>query len=366
MQRSNPQILKETATRLNKAWTKNLHKDPENEHFCSQITKRKLENDRHTLHQVVDSVLTKRSRLEYRVEEEILDSALSSENHDTQDEVEQEEQEAQREQNEQEDQRDQDGQDDQEDDDDETDQEQLNKLELEELRANLAEVTHNELAPVRLPMPDIDDSAIMTAVRHCINGDADDASEALRPLHRKLCIMLESLMDKLPQKADKMLAEGTFVADYVSPIIHGFMGIDKHVTIHFPNTESKLQKYQGIKPDRPDIIVKVRGHEVFFGEVTGPTKASDMSKCAWDAFRLARFAKSYLEDGNDVAPILQVIYTSGSYIWLHVKACGMFLLEEVSNFEIHTTISKIPSLVATLSTLLVAQVLQGFVSKAFV
>ncbi|KAF8922995.1 hypothetical protein BGZ58_003487, partial [Dissophora ornata] len=78
MQRSNLQILKETATRLNKAWTKNLHKDLENEHFSNRITKRKLENNRQTLHQAVDSVLTKRSRLEYRVEEETLDSALSS------------------------------------------------------------------------------------------------------------------------------------------------------------------------------------------------------------------------------------------------------------------------------------------------
>ncbi|KAG0052108.1 hypothetical protein BGZ83_002986 [Gryganskiella cystojenkinii] len=78
MQRSNLQILKETATRLNKAWIKNLHKDLENEHFSYRITKRKLENNRHTLHQAVDSVLTKRSRLEYKQEEEILDSALSS------------------------------------------------------------------------------------------------------------------------------------------------------------------------------------------------------------------------------------------------------------------------------------------------
>ncbi|KAI8596404.1 hypothetical protein EDD21DRAFT_4623 [Dissophora ornata] len=180
------------------------------------------------------------------------------ENHDTRDEVEQEEQEDQREQNEQDEQEDQCDQDEQGDHDEETDQEQLNKFELEELRANLAEVTHNEcdwevqekcvvclfkiyqgdcidalesgelrkmeiadamaligvfaphipaprmlrvfgsalddvVAPVRLPMPDINDSAIMAAVRHCINGDPDDASEALRPLDRKLRIMIESL-----------------------------------------------------------------------------------------------------------------------------------------------------------------------------
>ncbi|GJJ77499.1 hypothetical protein EMPS_09858 [Entomortierella parvispora] len=218
MQRSNIQILKETARRLNKAWAKSLRKDLENSHFCNLITKRKLENDRHTLHQAVDSVLTKRSRLEYRVEEDILDSALSSENHDARDEIEQEEQEDPCEMDER------------EDHEVETDEGQLNKLELEDLRANLAEVTHNEcdwkvgencvaclfqlyqgdcidalesgelrkmeiadamaligvfaphiptprmllvfgsalddvVAPVRLPIPDINDSTIMAAVR---------------------------------------------------------------------------------------------------------------------------------------------------------------------------------------------------------
>jgi hypothetical protein len=40
-------------------------------------------------------------------------------------------------------------------------------------------------------------------------------------------------MDKLPQKADKTLAKGTLVADYVSPILYGILGInDKNITIH--------------------------------------------------------------------------------------------------------------------------------------
>ncbi|KAF9578884.1 hypothetical protein BGW38_005105, partial [Lunasporangiospora selenospora] len=260
---------------------------------------------------LLSSRFTKRSRLEYRVEEEQEDQ--------------QEDEEGQPEQDEQEDQ------------DEETDREQLNKFELEELRANLAEVTHNECD-------------------HHINGDLDDASVALHPLPRKLRIMIESLMDKLPHKADKTLAEGTFVANCVSPIIHGILGIDnKIITIHFPNTESKLQKGQGIKADRPDVVVKVRGHEVLFGEVTGPTKANDTSKCNWDLFRLARFAKSFLEEGYDVAPVIQVIYTSGSYLRLHVKARSMFLLEEVGYFEVPSCIARIPSLVATISTLLVAQ-----------
>ncbi|KAG0315183.1 hypothetical protein BGZ97_008517 [Linnemannia gamsii] len=52
----------------------------------------------------------------------------------------------------------------------------------------------DDLVPlVRLPTPDIDDSAVMAAVRHYINGDLDDASDALLPLPRKLRIMIESL-----------------------------------------------------------------------------------------------------------------------------------------------------------------------------
>jgi hypothetical protein len=78
MRESKLQTLRETAARLNKAWAKNCHKSFEDEHFASQLSKRKLEKDRQGLHQAVDSVLTKRHRPQYREEEEALDSALSS------------------------------------------------------------------------------------------------------------------------------------------------------------------------------------------------------------------------------------------------------------------------------------------------
>ncbi|KAK3848328.1 MAG: hypothetical protein J3R72DRAFT_484541 [Linnemannia gamsii] len=160
----------------------------------------------------------------------------------------------------------------------------------------------NDLVPsVRLPTPDIDDSAVMAAVRHHINGDLDDASDALRPLHRKLRIIIESLMDKLPRKADRTLAEGTFVADYVSPLIHGALGIDKNVTIHFPNAESKLQNSKGSKLTVPML--------------------------------LSRF-----EDTRSFSAKLQVRHR-----------------REVGCFEVPSSISRIPSLVATFPTLLVAQ-----------
>ncbi|KAF9187324.1 hypothetical protein BGZ51_001414 [Haplosporangium sp. Z 767] len=175
----------------------------------------------------------------------------------------------------------------------------------------------DDLVPsVRLPAPNIDDSAVMAAVR----------------------------MDKLPRKADKTLAEGPFVADYVPTLSHG---ASQH--------RVKALETPRIKADRPDVVVKVRGHEVFFGEVTDLAQASNISKCTWDTFKLTRFAKSFLENGNDIAPVIQMIYTSGSYLRLYVKARGMFFLEEVGCFEAPSSISRTPSLVATLPTLLVTQ-----------
>ncbi|KAF9091642.1 hypothetical protein BGX27_001995, partial [Mortierella sp. AM989] len=35
------------------------------------------------------------------------------------------------------------------------------------------------------------------------------------------------------------------------------------------NTESEVQKEQGVKPDKPDIVVKLRNREVLYGEITG-------------------------------------------------------------------------------------------------
>ncbi|KAF9349229.1 hypothetical protein BGX34_001914 [Mortierella sp. NVP85] len=233
----------------------------------------------------------------------------------------------------------------------------LRKAEIADVMQRVFGATLDNLVPsVRLPKPDINDSAVMDAVRYWINGDLDSASEALRPLHRKQRIMLESLMDKLPHKADRTIAEGTFVADYVSPIIHGTLGIDdRNLSIHFPNTDSKLQKLQGVKADRPDILIKVRGHEILFGEVIGPMQANNTAKCAWDLFKLTRFAKSVLEAGNRVAPMVQVTYTSGSYLRLYIRTRGMFVLQEVGYFDVPNSISRIPSLIGTLPALLVAQ-----------
>ena len=123
-----------------------------------------------------------------------------------------------------------------------------------------------------------------------------------------------------------------------------------------PNTDSLVQKGQGIKPDRPDIAVKIRGCEVLFGEVTGPSQKHCDPKNKWDLFRLIRFGKAFLDAGNSFAPLIQVIYADGTYMRLSVRTRGMFLLEEVGVFMIPTTMITIPSLLVSLPTLLCAQV----------
>ena len=123
-----------------------------------------------------------------------------------------------------------------------------------------------------------------------------------------------------------------------------------------PNTESTTQKSQGLKPDRPDIRAVAYGKEVCWGEVTGPSQETFDAKNQWDTYRLARFGKSFLDAGNNVAPLLQIVYSNASYLRLSPKTRGIFLLEEVGTFIIPTTITMIPSLFATIPTLLVARV----------
>ncbi|KAG0260681.1 hypothetical protein BG011_001688, partial [Mortierella polycephala] len=122
-----------------------------------------------------------------------------------------------------------------------------------------------------------------------------------------------------------------------------------------PNTDSKVQKVQGIKPDRPDVAVKIGDREVLYGEVTGPSQEHWDFKNKWDLYRLVRFGKAFLDAGNSFAPLIQVIYMNGSYMRLCVKTRGMYLLEEVGQFVVPTTLTMIPSLLASLPTLLSIQ-----------
>ncbi|KAF8929473.1 hypothetical protein BGZ58_008928 [Dissophora ornata] len=165
-------------------------------------------------------------------------------------------------------------------------------------------------------------------------------------------------MEKLPMKSDKTISEGTFVANYVSPLLHGII-----------NTECRTQKQQGIKAGRPDILIRIRGQEAVFGEVTGLAQAGHTAKNAWDLFHLARFGKAFLDNGNSVAPLLQVVYNDENvsaaggiitgvdytFMRLTVKTRGMFILEEIGAFKVPIKVAGIPALAATLPTLLAAR-----------
>ncbi|KAF9273030.1 hypothetical protein BGZ88_004150 [Linnemannia elongata] len=212
------------------------------------------------------------------------------------------------------------------------------------------------LPSVKFAAPLIDDLAIMKAIRQRLNGERDEACETIRSLDRKKRIMFETLMEKLPMKSDKTISEGTFVTNYVSPLLYGTLALDdERVQIYFPNTECQTQKQQGIKADRPDILIRIRGQEAVFGEVTGPAQAGHTAKNAWDLFRLARFGKAFLDHGNSVAPLLQIVYNNGTFMRLTIKTRGMFILEEIGAFEVPTKVAAIPALAATIPTLLAAQ-----------
>ena len=119
-----------------------------------------------------------------------------------------------------------------------------------------------------------------------------------------------------------------------------------------PNTESSAQKIQGLKPDRPDILVKAYGYEIMYGEITGPCRVTCKAKTNWDLFRLARFGKTFLDNGNESVPLLQVVHDNGIAMKLTFKIRGVYLLERVGQFTIPCSIATVPALLATLPVLL--------------
>ncbi|KAF9413942.1 hypothetical protein BGZ76_004963, partial [Entomortierella beljakovae] len=204
--------------------------------------------------------------------------------------------------------------------------------------------------PTVLELVSIDFNAIMMGLQHAQNGNLQEAFRAIDPVDFKLQTMLRTLMDYMSLEVDKSISEMTFTVNHIAPVLHGCLKFDP------PQTQIvSFRKKQGIKPDRPDVSIKVQGHEVLFGEVTGPHQQSCESKNKWDLFRLIRFGKSFLDDGNPVAPIIQFIYSKGKYMRLKEKTRGMYLLEEVGAFTIPTTIATISSLVMSLPVLLQAK-----------
>ncbi|KAG0260384.1 hypothetical protein DFQ27_003576 [Actinomortierella ambigua] len=66
-----------------------------------------------------------------------------------------------------------------------------------------------------------------------------------------------------------------------------------------------VQKQQGLKPDRPDVLVKVQDQEVVYGEVTGLCQEKSGWKNNWGLYRLARFDRALLDEDYYVAPLIQ-------------------------------------------------------------
>ncbi|KAG0343511.1 hypothetical protein BG004_005265 [Podila humilis] len=202
-----------------------------------------------------------------------------------------------------------------------------------------------------LPDPAIDDAAVLKAVRLRMNNKRQEASDAIGNMNRTLRIMLDNLLESLPDEVDRSISEATFTVNYVSLVLNSILKTNE-IEVHYPNTESSVQKAQGLKPDRPDILVKAYGHEILYGEITGPCRATCKAKTNWDLFRLSRFAKAFLDAGNDSVSLLQVVHESGLAMNLKFRVRGVYVLEKVGLFTVPCSIATIPAPLGTLPVLL--------------
>ncbi|KAF9407163.1 hypothetical protein BGZ76_006170, partial [Entomortierella beljakovae] len=197
---------------------------------------------------------------------------------------------------------------------------------------------------------EFDDRLAMKAVK-------DDIATALLPMnkdHRAIHIMLETLLEYLPKDEDRSVSEYEYTVKYIGPVMQAFFK-SKTVTSHFPNKDSVMQKRLGLKPNRPDFTATAGKREIAWGEFSGPAHENDSWKNAWDFFHEVRYGKAFLDSGFKTAPLFQVVYEVGNYMRLQAESRGMYILHEVGKFTIPTTIAKVPSLIATFSTLLIAK-----------
>ncbi|KAF9201867.1 hypothetical protein BGZ49_007934, partial [Haplosporangium sp. Z 27] len=119
----------------------------------------------------------------------------------------------------------------------------------------------------------------------------------------------------------------------------------------FDSKKAKQKAWQA----RYRLETKIGDLEIMFGEVTRPHQQSSAFKDTWDLFRLTKFRKSFFDAGNSVAPLVQVIYTRGTYMRLKARMKGMYLLEEARKSFIPTIVTEISSLVSSLPVLLLAE-----------
>ncbi|KAF9578657.1 hypothetical protein BGW38_005438 [Lunasporangiospora selenospora] len=197
------------------------------------------------------------------------------------------------------------------------------------------------------------DMSILQSIRHRANNKIEEAIEALNGVKDpKLRRLFQQMVEELPTREQGEMSEETLIANHVSPILRAFAhDPDLEIFAHFPNTNSRAQTQQGVKPDRPDFKVVAGNKEVAFGEVTGPCQRNDRKKNGWDLYRLSRFGTAVLNQGAEVVPLVQVVADSGTIYRHIVKDRGVMVLAEVGVFLVPTTTIHMGALLASLPTL---------------
>ncbi|KAG0221256.1 hypothetical protein BGW41_007027 [Actinomortierella wolfii] len=84
-----------------------------------------------------------------------------------------------------------------------------------------------------LPDPDIDDAAVLKAVRLRMNNKCEDASEALNGMNRRLRLMFDNLLESLPEEVDRSISEATFTVNYVAPVLNSMLKIKGRTEVHY-------------------------------------------------------------------------------------------------------------------------------------
>ncbi|KAF8925504.1 hypothetical protein BGZ58_000743 [Dissophora ornata] len=107
-------------------------------------------------------------------------------------------------------------------------------LQTDRMRAIFtAKILGQLVASYDLPDPDIDDAAVLRAVRLRLNNKSEDASEALMGLDRKMRLMFDNLLESLPEEVDKSISEATFTANYVAPVLTSILKVSGKTQVHY-------------------------------------------------------------------------------------------------------------------------------------
>ncbi|KAI1288582.1 hypothetical protein EDD11_009933 [Mortierella claussenii] len=97
-----------------------------------------------------------------------------------------------------------------------------------ENEVHLQEKTLDDLRRSDQEWPDVgfNETLVTSAVRHCMRGQKDLASQLLRPLdenHRRIKLLLETRLEYLPLEEVKDLSEMDFTVKHVGPVMEAFV-----------------------------------------------------------------------------------------------------------------------------------------------